>query len=357
MIDLEDDFTPEEREFFSTRGQDGPVAKSQPSSTEPARPELQKPLDPSEQIASLAGGPAADRLGQKSAQTNPNPVRQPATQERNLDPQGQEAPKLVPVNALHEEREKRRKSDEEKEQMRLEYARDKARIEERLKVLNDLLGLDPEQPKKNQAEEWIDPEKDIFGAFKQLKSRYDEIDQKLAGKTTEFQQRFEQQSLESSYQNDARRFMTEEPAFADAYRHLVNGRMRELEMFGIGANDAERSAIVAQEERQIVQQAQKVGKRPAQAIFELAKTRGFLPQAKSTPPMGETQQNSAPNQQLNPTLETIQRGMQAFSSLSTAGGASNKPLTFQDLVDMHEDQFEQVYSRMSEADRRRALGG
>jgi hypothetical protein len=312
MSEFEDEaLTSEEQGYFQSGGEktEGLSGGGEPSKTEPA--------------------------GEAGAQTETKGEEG----KEGVDATKEAGSKFVPHQAFHEERERRKAVEVEVRELRERYGR----TDERLKLLNEL--LEPEGKKAGQQEEQIDPEKDIFGAFKQAVAKISALESKLSETGTKFEQQTADQQLISSYQNDARQFQQKEPAFFDSYKHLLSVRDGELKQLGV--DDAkERAAIISDEEKKLVATAARRGQSPAQTIFELAKLRGFTPKAKEEPAKSEAEKQ----------LETIQKGVTASQSLSRAGGSPSEGLTAAKLADMSEDEFGEYFSKLSKAEQRRLMG-
>lgn len=322
--------SPGEAEYFNSGGQVAAALEAELGSKDPA------------QVAAQVA-PEGDSSGQHSGQTAEGSER--AAQDRAQVAQGRDDKgRFVPVQALHEERDRRRALEGEVSKLREGFAR----ADERQRALNELLGLDPTAPKAAQAQALIDPEQDIFGAFKQLQQRYDalttqtkQVDQRITNQT-------EDQALLSAYQSDARTFAGKTADFGDAYNHLLSTRSQELEALGI-TDAKERGRIMAAEEKQIAAQSLKAGRSAAETIYNLAKLRGYAgKQVASTA--------SVPNDAAR-QLEAAQKGREAFPTLSGTGASAPAGLTIEALADMSEADFERTMSKLSESDQRKLMGG
>ncbi len=258
-------------------------------------------------------------------------------------------PKTVPVQALHEERTRRQALEAQNAEINTRYVR----AEERLKVLNELLQPEATAAEKDKTE-LIDPEKDIFGAFKQLSERHKALEERLSSQAKKSEEQTEEQQTQRSYENDARRFMAATNDFVDAYKHLMSGRGKELEALGI-ADQTERLRIMVAEEKQIATAAIKSGRSPAEAIYNLAKIRGFTGKAAS--PSAAAPAAPAVNSDAQAKMASLEAGKAASLSLGGVGSSGNTQLTMESLADMDESEFARVVSKLSPADKRRFMGG
>lgn len=278
--------------------------------------------------------------------------------------------KFVSHKALHKEREKRKATQRELEETRIRMARG----EERLAILNEAFTQngDPRGPQANQQanqqpnpldEAPIDPETDFFGWAKQMQRQKDHLARQLNESTQSTNQRETMRAVTEAYQNDARRFMAQEPSFQDAYVYIVQGRHRELAFMGM-KDEAQRNAYIAQEEAQIVTQALKAGQSPAHMMFQLAQARGFTPNRGSAPapaaaPNGARAPVQAPAPQraaAQQKIEQLRNGQNAAQSLSNAAGGASEGLTMNALTSMSDDEFSAVVDKMSKHQLERLLG-
>lgn len=322
--DTDDDaFTPEEQKAFD----------AQRAGVEPQR-----------QAAAAGDG----QLGKEAADAEKAASEAAAAAEAAKN--AEQGSKFVPHQALHEERERRKALEAENAQLRDKFTR----VDARLETINQIIGSDPKPEPQKQLPP--NPQEDIFAAVEYLLKQNGELRDQLNGtnqhiqqQTAETQQRNAEQQLVQDYQSEARNFMAKEPTFADAYKHLVNVRGQELQQMGV-TDTREISAIIAREEMQIVAASQKAGKSAVETIFNLSKIRGFTPKAAPDP---NTDNKSDAEKQ----LEAIERAKAASQTLSGSGSASYEGLTAEKLINMDEDEFHSVYSKLSEATRRKMLGG
>lgn len=257
--------------------------------------------------------------------------------------------RFVPHAALHKERERHKLTKQELEQTRERQAR----ADERLAVLNEILGqadgIDKGSTDKTKIDAPIDPETDPLGALSQALAKIKSLETEIATSKQSTQERETARAMQSAYMNDATRYLAEKPEFKDAYRFLIEGRHRELEAMGMGDAN-ERNRFIANEERQLVAQAFQSRRSPAQMLHTLAVARGFKAQ----------QQQQQQQQQSDPLkkIEQIAQGQrQAGASLSGAGGSSGEGLTAAALADMSEEEFASVAAKLGKSKLRQLLGG
>jgi hypothetical protein len=269
--------------------------------------------------------------------------------------------KFVPHAALHKERVRRQTVETE-----LATYRDRvARMEARWETINELAnkpdapaadgtrpaaaaaeGKQPASDGKSPFDEPpIDPEEDIFAAFKQVQRQNAELVRLMKEGEQAKQQQQQVSGLRSAYEQDATAFMQKTPDFRDAYEHLIGGLHRELEIMGV-SDEGQRNAAIAEKERGLVEQAMAAKKSPSELIYNLAKTRGFAGKAQA-----------APQQNATARLENIKKGQNSVVSLSRAGGSSSEGLTREVFANMTEAQFQQTIAKLSKEQLRAMMGG
>lgn len=258
--------------------------------------------------------------------------------------------KFVPHAALHKERERHKATRQE-----LEAIREKqARADERLAVLTELMGesgkpkpasAEAKEAKNALEEDPIDPEEDIFAAFKQVQRQNAELNKRMMERETNEKAKQAGDSVANAYRQDAVAFMGKTPDFKDAYVHLIEGMHKELEAMGV-ADEGERNRQIAAQEKAFVQQAMANKKSPSELLYHVAKTRGFV-----------AGKQSAIATDGKAKLENIRRGQNAVVSLAKAGGNSGEGLTMDVLASMDEDEFSRVTSKLSKSQLRALMGG
>lgn len=220
-----------------------------------------------------------------------------------------EEQKTVPLAALREEREKRKKAQEEARKRETDFAR----LQGRLETL-ERLAKEPEKPAAP----------DPLQTLERLDAKEREREQARIAEQ-------EQAAITSRYLEDARSFAAETADFKEAYQHVVDSRVRELQLQGWPLIDAQAQA--QRDEVAIARIALQRGERPAQVIYELAKARGY---ARKEP----AKQVQTPSEK----LETVTKGQQAARSLSNAAGGTPKPGSLEALLHMSDDEFDEATS-------------
>lgn len=257
--------------------------------------------------------------------------------------------RFVPHQALHKERERHKMTRQELDTVRERQTR----ADERLAVLNEILTSDGTGGADNggaKIEQIIDPQADPLGALAQALTKIQTLEKSLKDRDAQQGEKESARAMQAAYLNDAKRYVSEKPEFADAYRFLIEGRHRELAAMGM-ADANERNQFIANEERSLVAQAVQSRRSPAQMLHNLAVARGFAASAQPA-------QQKDPSKQHAEKIERIAQGQrQAGASLSNAGGTSGEGLTAAALADMTEEEFAAVSAKLGKAKMRQLLGG
>lgn len=305
--------------------------------------------------------PASDGLTPPAAEPTPAaaepPAADPETGEPEVAPEAQprdEKGKFVPHGALHEERERRKAVEKERDELRERFARG----DERLRILSEAMQrpAPPAQPAATPEPVKVpDPAEDIFGYAKHLEQQIEAL---RTGQTqlTESQKKAEEtRQAEAArnevigfYQQDLRTAIQADASVADAYEHLFAGRVAELQLVGMSQKDA--IEAVRDEEFNLAQTARQRGQSPAALIAALAKSRGFAPKAPEPAPAA-AQQETAADKAARAAAGQAGPGR----SLSAAGGQPAGEITLETLSRMSEADFEKLMAANPE--RIRALMG
>lgn len=395
-----EDLTPEELAYFNSRGTETTGLGVAPEPAAPTVIPYRAPVTPDSAPiapipAALAPAPAPQPAAQPpaAAPAQPEMATEPVTlDEIVVDAEGRMRNgkgQYVPHAALHEARE------------RAKAERGRAdSLEGQIKVLEgrfqQLLATAQPQPAPAVAPEPVappvveDPEPDIdtdlFGYVKWQKRQVENLKSQLAETAKTATQRVEEvrgamteQQMLSSYRNDAQQFVAAKPEFAGAYRHLIDSRHAELALMGFDKPE-ERSAMIHREEREIVQQAYKLGKRPAEFLYNIAMSRGFRASPSTAPVVGAAPAPApAPVAPVTPpaatptyappaatpaainqaavALQNAAAAQAAAATLSGAGGASGDGLTAEAIANMSDADFMAFSQKMGKSGMRAVLGG
>lgn len=220
-------------------------------------------------------------------------------------------PDYVPLAALHDERERRRQLKAELEDLKQQWQRGEQRLQQFLAA-------------QQQPQEPPDPETRIANLEAWL------------GQEHHARQRAAQAEQESRqfvgrYAEAAREFERQTPDFMAAYQHLARSRAEELAMAGYPEEPVYNQAgqlvvpsvgmVLQNDERQIVAQAFRAEKNPAEVIYGIARARGYAPAAGTAP-------------------DTVRRMRSAQAARGLDGGdAPASETSLRALIEMDDDEF------------------
>lgn len=209
----------------------------------------------------------------------------------------QEAPPQnhVPITALHEERDRRREL-----QRSLDEQRDRMT---RMETTFNHFRQQQEAPPERLPEYDEDPEAHLLGRMEEMQQRINQHDQIQQQRQVQDQQVDQERRFYNGYAGTVDAFIPEHPDFKERYNFTVDAIDKDLEARGY-SDPMERSNIIKQEERALVQRAVQNGQNPAEVIYKYAESRGYA---------AEPQED---------TIERLERGAAASTSLSGARGKS-----------------------------------
>jgi hypothetical protein len=265
-------------------------------------------------------------------------------------------PKMVPHQALHEERRAR----QETEQRLAEERKSKQILEQRMNLLLERY-VNPQQQQTAQqqpAQQAPDINTDPVGHLKFELAQRDQVLQALvqavSGQSQHVQQNQAVSQLAARASAMEREFSAQTPDYQQAYEHLVDGRRREL--VAAGWNDpGEIQAFMAREAIQLAHNALEKGMNPAAVVYELAKIRGYQPKS---PNDGAAAPNAS--QQPDPAavekLQTIAQGQQQGRGLNRVPGQSSAPVTATAIANMSDEEFAAWAKKAPPTERRRIMG-
>jgi hypothetical protein len=237
-----------------------------------------------------------------------------------------EVRKVVPLAALHEERKARQELQRQIAESGRQHAEQMQRINQRLEMLTT-----PQKHIPSKADEPVD----------YLDHRLDEVTATQRQILERDQQREQQSQQREQYQRVANHvvqtvaaFQQATPDFTDAVKHLNEVRVRQLVVLGVPQEQA--AAQATQELDQAAIQWTVQGKNAPQVAYEFAKAQGY--QSKTQTPEQK--------------IAAQQKGTAAAKSLGSGGAVTGK-LTAEALANMSDEDF----SKLSESDWRRAMGG
>lgn len=281
----------------------------------------------------------------------------------------------------YQREETRRKELEEK--LRLSEEK-QARVDERLKIINEALETPGPAEQARTAEEEDpepDPETQIFEHAKWQSRKIKRLEERDAQRDQQDTTREQDVEISNTYRSSALEFSRQETTFAQAYVYLLNQRDGELQEAGVKDKKL-RDAQIVREERGLVKGAINDGVSPAQRIFNISVMRGFNKEAaladiakrngtaavpvvdpkkpavdpKALDAPGTAAVVTAAKPDVKAEIEAIKAGSSASLTLSGGGGEAPPLLTPQILADMPQDEFNEMVAKLSKRQLRELLG-
>jgi hypothetical protein len=298
-----------------------------------------------------------------------SPVEEPAEEDNDGEDvvemgEGVNKGRFIRHGAFHRQREmakaekvRREALEKEMSDYRAKSEAERARIDERLRVLMQAMQPQPDQEQNLGDQKVPNPEEDPFAYMRYLEGRLNALGESTQG----VQQRFEHQdqytSAKTAFMQDAGAFSQKQPDFMDAYTHLMRSRDNELKLIG-RADPRERQQIIQQEEFMIVSEAIRQGRSPSELFYALANDRGYR---KADPaPVEQPAPAAAPAQQKPTAVQQVKQVAAAqvtAKSLSSAAGSASPAINAETLGNMSDDEFAAIYAKMSREQRRQHFGG
>lgn len=231
--------------------------------------------------------------------------------ENTETPEIQKEEKTVPLQALHEERNRRKQLQQEVEQLRHQQDEIREAIQKRKQAEEPQAPDFNDDPAGHLNHQIIETNKKL-DEFSKFKQNFEEF-QTNQQKTTQFQQH-----INSLVQT----FTQQHPDYPDAYNFMRNERIKELQASGLD-HQAISNALM-NEEVFIAQQSLSNELNPAEAIYNMAKSRGYS---------NGSNEVSAPKQ---PT------------SLGNTGGAGPiDGFSTEDIEKLSDDEFGKFWDKFS----------
>lgn len=243
--------------------------------------------------------------------TDPAPTPEaPATEEEH-------EPKVVPLAALHEERGKRR---ELAAQVAAEKAT-RAELENRFEQRLQALARAAQSPPPAAPDFTADPAGHLKHQLDTTQQQLHFIAQRGEQERQQAHMAETQARTTHAVQQDENAFVTRQPDYPDAVKHLHVTRVRELQALGNDEFSAERQS--ASELQQFAMWSVGQGRSPSQTAYALAIAKGYTTKKATTP--GEQ-------------MAMAQKGAAAAKSLGS-GGSHGGQLTAQQLLSMPDEEF------------------
>jgi len=256
--------------------------------------------------------------------------------------------KMVPHQALHETREELKAARLALTKQQEESAATLAKAMERFEKTLQAFAPKKEEPKPEPVPDFeTDPAGWIAHQMTTTGKKLDEVEGELKTLRAE---KAEQGEVEKSrgvvkaifdyavaQEND---FKAKTPDYDDASKFLIQGRQAELAAMGYDKQQV--SEMINIERLTIAHRAKEQGKNPAEIVYNIAKTRGYVAKAPETEEEDEEEvdQGQQQQQQNLQRLDNTKKGRQQDQSLSGSRGNAPSPLTAQRLLEMSEADFD-----------------
>lgn len=237
----------------------------------------------------------------------------------------------VPYAALHEERMRRREIEQQMGQQRELMAR----MEERFASLQERLSPKEEAPSYDE-----DPAAYLRHQNEQLAAQLAE----LKGGADQQQQAAQQQQHYEQFRNHFQgleaEFARTHADYYDAIGYLRDSRAQELARFGYSPEQIQ--GALTWEAHQLAQNALAAGQQPAEAFYEIAKTRGYKANENGEQGKGKGDEVAK--------LQELAKNKERAGGMGPGSGDEGE-VTLARLAEMSEEEFEEA----TKGDRWRAL--
>lgn len=315
------------------------------------RPLDEPPPAPTPQRSGMGLSDLVFEAPEREAEREPEPRQE----ERTPEPQRDEQPRMVPSQALGEERERRRQAEQAAADAR-EAAR---RTEERFQAMQELISSQQQAQLRPQEDAIPDPNEDLVGYVRAIEKRHQQQIQEITQRYTADQtQTREQQELSRQVQtvkdivsNEGAAYAQQTPDLVDAYNWHRQRKIDVLTAQGIDAPTAR--SYVDNEEVQIAARNIRSGRNTAEAFYAAAKAMGWSGQQQSRRDPAPT---PAPRQH-GQSLTNIRSGMMEGSSLGQAAqGGTSVPRSLEAYANMSDAEFSAHLPAVNDMIRRGSAG-
>lgn len=254
----------------------------------------------------------------------PAPVAEAPAPEADKPPPG-----MVPQGALHQERERRKETERQFQELQRQFAEIQAKLNPPAEIVVPDPVLQPE-------------------AFKQF--QIDQIKQRAAEKAEadrQAQERAQEQQIMARVNQDVMQFKATVPDYDPAFQHAVKVRREELAFYGNSPEQIDQQIEV--DVRAIVTQAYTQGKNPGELFYNYAKMRGYSPAQAARDPVPA---------QAAAQVNALAEAQRQTQSMATAGGpSSDGGVTIETLAKMSEAQLAKMPKAERDAMMQKVMGG
>ena len=275
-------------------------------------------------------GPEVDVADVVDAPEAPAPAEAPApVAETPASEPDKPPPGMVPQGALHQERERRKETERQFQELQRQFAEIQAKLNPPVEIVVPDPVLQPE-------------------AFKQF--QIDQIKQRAAEKAEadrQAQERAQEQQIMARVNQDVQQFKATVPDYDPAFQHAVKVRREELAFYGNSPEQIDQQIEV--DVRAIVTQAYTQGKNPGELFYSYAKMRGYSPAQAARDPVPA---------QAAAQVNALAEAQRQTQSMATAGGpSSDGGVTIETLAKMSEAQLAKMPKAERDAMMQKVMGG
>ena len=284
--------------------------------------------------------PAESAAPAVEEKAEPPTESQPATEEVQepavvATPEEKEAPKLVPLAALQEERDKRQKAEQELAIKKAQEAERQRLLDEQRRVAEQQAAQTPEEAVKAEIEKEIGKrpsEEDDLLAAVEWDRQYDIKRSLLHARRAE--EIAEATRMRTELEAERNAFKQVKPDYEDALKFVVD----QQKQFYMLAGATEKDAMFATnlDAGRLIDGCRRQGKSVAETIYKLAELRGYKAPVAETAPVAV--QPKAPTAEEK--LAIIEEGRQMTSLSRGSHAASPTELTVDQIDNMSKQQFD-----------------
>ena len=329
-------------------------------------PDIFEESEQEKQFFANQGDAPTDGLQESEPEPQPEPEPEPEPQpepepEKEVEqPEGQKDPRMVPLAALHEERERRKEMAKELEQQRSKVQN----LEKTWQQIQDRIAYEQQQREEEERAAREKADADSAPNFEDDPAGYLRWQQdKIADRLTQLddwrqnQAQTEQRSnLQTQFTTQVaaleQQFRNDHPDYDHAVQYLKAHRDRELANWGLDA--MARNNVINQEVMFLASNALQQGVNPAELAYNQAVNFGWqnpadvaereAEQAKVAEEEEKAKTEAAGS--AKEKMESLQRGSQASKSLSQTKGTAPENLTLESLADISDpDEFDRQWEK------------
>lgn len=268
------------------------------------------------------------------------PAQAPEPSEQVDQPEPEAEPEFTPENRgqfirrreYEAANEARKQAEARKAEVEAKYAQDMAKLNERFHVIAQTLAQGQPRAEQPKPVEIPDVNVDPIGYFKaeneQLRQQVKEFNEWRKSQQTQSEQTVQMQRVGEAVRNAEAEYARAVPDYPQSQEYLMSQWAAEADAAGLP-----REQVIRARALEIAAHAGRTGMNPAELAYKLAGSRGYR---KADAQQQQTQQRQA----AGPSIETLQRGMNASRSPSSAPGrAAAGELSAEAILRMEDAEF------------------